>query len=174
MHRRNAFPSRVKRTRKRDEIVKKKKQRENICEDNGRRRKASPTTALSSSSPVDFLPVDNFIGTLELPSGQSVASPIKARVDDSGTSVCSLPTNMNSTDKLKVSSSCKIAARITSRTFGRMQSLISKRDDSLPTRYVMISLREKFLLANFYIHTTVEIIKCSLCMLIAFENIVGI
>lgn len=69
--------------------------------------------ALSSSSPVDFLPADNFIGTLELPSGQSVASPIKARVDDSGTSVCSLPTNMNSTDKLKVSSSSKIAIRIT-------------------------------------------------------------
>jgi len=144
LHYRNTFLSRVKRTRKRDKTIQKKKRRENSREDKGRRRKASPTTALSSSSPVDFLPADNFIGTLELPSGQSVASPIKARVDDSGTSVCSLPTNMNSTDKLKVSSSSKIAVRITayrstSRTFGRVVQHVA-------VSYIFLNAMTRFLL----------------------------
>lgn len=39
------------------------------------------------SSYVGFLPVDNFIGTLELLNGETVASPIKARVDHGSTSV---------------------------------------------------------------------------------------
>lgn len=43
--------------------------------------------ALSSFPPVNFLPVDNFIGTLELLSGHAVVFPIKARVDHGGTSV---------------------------------------------------------------------------------------
>lgn len=44
-------------------------------------------TSFSSFPSPNFLLRNNFIGTLELPAGLAVASPIKARVDHRGISV---------------------------------------------------------------------------------------
>lgn len=85
---RNAFLSQIKRTRKRGETVKKKKtKREQTQRQRETKKSVVHDSALSSFPPVNFLPADNFIGTLDLSSGHAVASPIKARVDHSGTSV---------------------------------------------------------------------------------------
>lgn len=71
------------------ETVKKKKNTKREQRQRQRETKKSVVhdSTLSSFPSVNFLPADNFIGTLELPSGHAVASPIKARVDHGGTSV---------------------------------------------------------------------------------------